>query len=55
MICDDNLFESAVCIYVYVYADGIMLLHSGVVEHSLFRVDWVSASNIAKLTFLVVV
>ena len=32
-----------------------MLLHSGVVEHSLFGVDWVSASTIAKLTSLVAV
>ena len=33
----------------------IMLLHFGVVEHSLCGVDWVTVSNIAKLTSLVVV
>ena len=32
-----------------------MLLHFVVVEHSLCRVDWVTVSNIAKLTSLAVV
>ena len=35
--------------------DGITFLHFGLVEHSLCGDDWVSASNIAKLTSLVVV
>ena len=31
-------------------ADGITLLHCGVVEHSLCGVDWLTVSNIARLT-----
>ena len=36
-------------------ADNITLLHFGVVEHSLCGVDWVTVTNIAKITSFVVV
>ena len=48
-----QLIKTTILLHFGVVVDT--LLHFGVVEHSLCGVDWVTISNIAKLTSFVVV